>query len=129
MTGPKHAHEPTPPGGPAGTDACRPVEMDLSLGEQILRVTWADGRTSTYSAALLRRNCPCAACRSQRQKQSRTLLPVLSGAQAEPVELCGGHPVGNYALQFDWTDGHATGIYDFGLLRHLADRSDDQPAE
>jgi DUF971 family protein len=27
--------------------------------------------------------------------------------------------VGKYALQFDWSDGHTTGIYPFELLRQL----------
>ena len=30
-------------------------------------------------------------------------------------------PVGNYALTFTWTDGHATGIYPWEALRALAD--------
>jgi DUF971 family protein len=28
-------------------------------------------------------------------------------------------PVGNYALQFVWSDGHETGIYTFEYLRKL----------
>jgi DUF971 family protein len=28
-------------------------------------------------------------------------------------------PVGRYALQFSWSDGHDSGIYSYGLLRQL----------
>jgi DUF971 family protein len=28
-------------------------------------------------------------------------------------------PVGNYAIQINFSDGHATGIYSFGCLREL----------
>jgi DUF971 family protein len=27
--------------------------------------------------------------------------------------------VGNYALHFDWSDGHTTGIYSFDYLRRI----------
>ena len=29
--------------------------------------------------------------------------------------------VGQYALQFEWTDGHHTGIFSFDYLRDIAD--------
>jgi DUF971 family protein len=28
-------------------------------------------------------------------------------------------PVGRYAIQIDWSDGHSTGIYPFRRLREL----------
>ena len=28
-------------------------------------------------------------------------------------------PVGRYAIQIDWSDGHSTGIYSFSRLRAL----------
>lgn len=31
------------------------------------------------------------------------------------------HPVGRYALQFIWSDGHRTGIYPFEYLRRIAE--------
>jgi len=91
-------------------DACRPAEMDLDLGRQELRIRWFDGREAVYPAAFLRNRCPCAACRTERERQSRTLLPVLSGAQSQPARAVGGHTVGNYALAIEWSDGHDTGI-------------------
>jgi DUF971 family protein len=30
-------------------------------------------------------------------------------------------PVGGYAVQLVWADGHASGLYSFGYLRKLAD--------
>jgi DUF971 family protein len=30
-------------------------------------------------------------------------------------------PVGNYAITFEWSDGHDTGIYPWELIRELAD--------
>ncbi len=105
---------------PLDAEQCRPTGLDLAIGRQVLSITWADGVTTEYPAGFLRRHCPCAACRTTQEQQSRTLLPVLSPSQAAPVTVTGGHLIGNYALQLEWSDGHATGIYDFRLLRLLA---------
>ncbi len=105
---------------PLAAEQCRPTGLDIEMARQVLRITWADGVTHDYPAAFLRRHCPCAACRTEYEEQSRTLLPVLSPSQTAPVMVTGGHLVGNYALQLEWSDGHATGIYDFRLLRRLA---------
>lgn len=102
-------------------DPCQPAEMDLELGRQELTVRWSDGRETRYPMAFLRSRCPCAACRADREKQTRTLLPVLSGSANKPVQAVGGHAVGRYALRIEWSDGHDAGIYDFRYLRGLAE--------
>jgi DUF971 family protein len=30
------------------------------------------------------------------------------------------NPVGNYAIQISWSDGHTTGVYSFRRLQELA---------
>lgn len=97
----------------------QPANLDLDLKAQVLNITWTDGAVSRLPAAVLRKHCPCAACRTEKEKQSRTLLPVLKAAPAGKIEAVGGHLVGNYALQIEWSDGHNTGIYDFRYLRTL----------
>lgn len=100
-----------------------PINLDLDLKQQVLRVTWADGVTSNLPMTLLRKHCPCASCRTEREKQGKSLLPILQSAPSGEIEATGGHLVGNYALQIDWSDGHNTGIYDFRLLRALDGQS------
>ena len=58
----------------------------------------------------------CAACVDEVSGQ-RTLRPdqVAQGVTAVSV-----HPVGRYALQIVWSDGHDTGLYGFEYLRKLA---------
>lgn len=97
-----------------------PSGLDLDLKQQMLHITWADGAVSRLPLPMLRAQCPCAACRTEKEQQSRTLLPVLKSAPAEKIEAVGGHLVGNYALQLEWSDGHSTGIYDFRYLRRLS---------
>jgi len=97
----------------------QPSSLDLDLKEQVLHITWTDGAVSRLPLPFLRKNCPCAACRSEQEQQGKALLPVLKAPPAERIEAVGGHLVGNYALQIDWSDGHNTGIYDFRYLRQL----------
>lgn len=101
------------------TENAQPASLDLDLKEQVLNVTWSDGAINRFPLAALRKNCPCAACRTEKEQQSRTLLPVLKAAPAEQMQAVGGHLVGNYALQIEWSDGHSSGIYDFKYLRRL----------
>lgn len=103
---------------------CRPTGLDLDVRAQELKITWADGVQSTFPLKFLRDNCPCAACRTEREKRRKekpSLLPVLTPAQvkAASAQGTGAHLVGNYALQIEWSDGHASGIYDFRLLRTM----------
>jgi DUF971 family protein len=66
----------------------------------------------------LRRECPCATCRSDREDARKNPLRIL---KADPTDLRVTHAelVGTYAIQFTWSDGHNTGIFDFRYLRSL----------
>jgi DUF971 family protein len=35
------------------------------------------------------------------------------------VAIVAARTVGNYALHFEWSDGHTTGIYSFDYLRRI----------
>lgn len=103
------------------TDAAlRPLDIKVKRAEQALHIRWADGSEVVYSADLLRRNCPCATCRSQPPKPAdRLTLPILGDKSTQPKTLVGASLVGRYAIQLAWSDGHDTGIYDFRYLRTL----------
>lgn len=102
--------------------ATQPIEIELDRGGE-LRITWADGTRSRCALAALRRACPCAACRAQREAvRGPGVLPVVPPAAeergmalADTAEL-----VGHYGLRITWNDGHSAGIYDYELLRSLA---------
>lgn len=100
-------------------EAVQPAELDLDVRQQELRITWGDGARTAFPAVMLRKNCPCATCRTEREKQRKATLPILSQTSSGPVTMTGGHLVGSYALQVEWSDGHSTGIYDFRLLRAM----------
>lgn len=107
----------------AHDDRVTPKDLRVLVREQRLEIDWSDGTKSEYSLAQLRKSCPCAECRSERDKQSDNPLKILksdpSGLRVVSAEL-----VGNYAIRFDWSDGHNTGIFDFRYLRALADEKE-----
>jgi len=103
-------------------DASTPRDLKVLLSEQKLRVDWKDGAHSEFALGELRRVCPCATCRTEREQQSPNPLRILK-ADPTGVRVTNARLVGHYAIQFDWSDGHNTGIFDFRFLRSLPSRS------
>ncbi len=103
-------------------DAVTPESLALKRVEQELRVSWKDGQASVFPAFRLRKNCPCAACRTEREKDTGSLLPILK-TSPDDIKLTSAQLVGSYAIQLFWSDGHDTGIFDFRYLRALDDAS------
>lgn len=84
-----------------------------------LVIEWDNGHRSLYRLQVLRQNCPCAGCLHDAGKSPAVdLLPVLTPGKNELRSVT---PVGNYAIQFEWGDGHRTGIYSFEFLRKICD--------
>jgi DUF971 family protein len=91
-----------------------PAEIRKKKGEGIV-ITWQDGHPSTYGARFLRGRCPCAACVSETTGQR-----LVSEEHIGPdVTIGAARTVGNYALHFDFSDGHTTGIFSFEYLRRI----------
>ena len=82
-------------------------------------IEWSDGHQGTYPYSYLRSNCPCAGCENRPPRQRELepgQLPILGQRLPHPI---GANPVGHYAIQFRWNDGHEAGIYSFDFLRRL----------
>lgn len=84
-------------------------------GDDELLIRWEDGHESIFGARFLRQRCPCASCVDE-WTGSTTLDPasVPPDLKFEKSEL-----VGNYAIAFQFSDGHSTGIFSFEKLRQL----------
>ena len=97
-----------------------PIELHLDR-ERELRIRWSDGRQSVIPLVELRKACPCATCRADRERRASNPLAVIepAGDEAAMVKVAAAELVGRYGLKVRWQDGHDTGIYDFGLLRQL----------
>ncbi|MFN3190799.1 MAG: gamma-butyrobetaine hydroxylase-like domain-containing protein [Aureliella sp.] len=101
-----------------------PIALERE-GEAGLIVTWSDGSKRSYTAAELRSACPCATCREKHGSGSSPQpgpslgLPVLSLQEAQPLGIKSMRPVGNYAYNIAYSDGHDSGIYTFDQLLSL----------
>lgn len=85
------------------------------MGNAGLEITWADGIINKYTFAELRKNCQCATCVNEHTGEKildTTKIPT-------DIKILKIEIVGNYALQFLFSDSHNTGIYSFDFLRSL----------
>ena len=111
---------PHPPGDapqPASGGA-RPTPSSVDIGDDAVTIVWNDGHESAFPHRYLRLRCHCATCVGEgmgRHEIDASTVP-------EDVVALEFMPVGRYALQFLWSDGHYTGIYPFDMLRSLVDR-------
>jgi DUF971 family protein len=113
------------------------VKVHVSSGAGV-DITWTDGHASHYGFTYLREQCPCAMCNDERQKRAQgqqkdmqlkqgMASPGPTPALSSPLlpmykprlTAKAAHAVGNYALQIDFNDGHATGIFSFDYLRTI----------
>ncbi len=86
---------------------------------QDLAIKWDDGRESFVGLQALRRACPCAGCKGE--------VDVMGQIHRGPEKPLGPAsfvlqkilPVGGYAAQLVWADGHSSGLYPFAYLRKL----------
>jgi DUF971 family protein len=91
-----------------------PLEIE-KLGDTAMKIVWDDGHVSTYPNPELRFRCSCASCVDEWTGERR-----VTAAQIAPdVKPVGLELVGNYAVQFSWSDGHSTGIYTWEYLRQI----------
>jgi len=106
----------------------RPTKLERAEPRRI-RITWSDGEVREYAYGELRAKCPCATCREKRSAPppSALELPVLSAAEARPLEIAAMKPVGAYAYSIDFSDGHDTGIFSFDLLREIGEVVSEKP--
>jgi ATP-binding protein involved in chromosome partitioning len=80
-----------------------------------VRILWKDGHESIYTGYALRAGCRCAVCVDEMSGNKRLREESIS-RDVRPLSI---DPVGRYAIRFQWSDGHSTGIYPFELLREL----------
>ncbi len=85
-------------------------------GPRELAIDWQDGRKSVYDVRALRLACGCASCVDEWTGENR-LDPSAVPDDVHPLRI---DPVGRYAIQIEWSDGHSSGIYPFRRLRELS---------
>lgn len=99
-----------------------PVRLEKNDQRELV-IEWSDGSLQRIPFRVLRNACQCATCRekakTERHASSSGVLPVLSAAEAQPLDIVAMRPTGNYGYSIQFSDGHGTGIYSLELLRSL----------
>ena len=90
----------------------------VSVGSD-LAIVWEDGREDYLPLETLRRNCPCAMCRGERDLLGNVYRAPKRPLTERSFQLVSRRPVGGYALQITWADGHNDGIYSYETLRRM----------
>ncbi len=96
-----------------------PANIQL-IGTEVA-ILWEDGAESYYPMEELRAVSPSA-----QNIGERDILGNQYGGDGPKhfpgVTVTGWEQVGNYAIRFDFSDGHRTGLYSYDFLRRLAER-------
>jgi DUF971 family protein len=87
-----------------------PTEIRLHQKSRLLEVAFADGKAFRLPCEFLRVYSPSAEVRGHGPGQE-----VLQVGKQD-VEITRVEPVGQYAVQLTFSDGHDTGIYSWDLL-------------
>jgi DUF971 family protein len=95
-----------------------PVNVQL-IGHEVA-IVWDDGRETYHPFEALRAASPSASNLGERDVLGNRYGG--DGPKSFPgVEVVSWDRIGNYALRFEFSDGHRTGLYSFDYLRSLAD--------
>jgi DUF971 family protein len=104
---------------PAAPDAAAaPTEIKLHQKSRVLEISFAGGRSFRLSYEFLRVHSPSAEVRGHGPGQE-----VLQVGKSK-VEIRSLEPVGSYAVQPHFSDGHATGIYSWDYLVFLGENQE-----
>jgi DUF971 family protein len=105
------------------TDGPVPTEIRLHQKSRLMEIAFSDGRSFRLPYEFLRVYSPSAEVRGHGPGQE-----VLQTGKRN-VEIKSLEPVGSYAVQPTFSDGHSTGIYSWDYLHHLGENQERMWAE
>ena len=105
-------HLPMPASSPV------PTAITLHQTSRVLEIAFDDGKVFRLPCEFLRVYSPSAEVRGHGPGQE-----VLQTGKKE-VEIVRIEPVGRYAIQLEFSDGHGTGIYSWDLLYEYGMKQD-----
>ena len=91
-------------------DTPQPSEIKLHQKSRVLEISFADGKTFKLPCEFLRVYSPSAEVRGHGPGQET----LQTGKKN--VEITGIEPVGSYAIQITFSDGHDSGLYSWNIL-------------
>jgi len=106
----------------AGLDESTPVPTEIKLHQQsrLLEISFADGKRFELPYELLRVYSPSAEVAGHGPGQE-----VLQVGKKD-IDITHVEPVGSYAVQFVFSDGHDSGIYSWDYFYRLGMHQDEK---
>lgn len=98
---------------PAPNASTVPTEITLHQKSEVLELAYSDGRRVRLPFEFLRVYSPSAEVRGHGPGQETLQAGKLG------IKITGLEPVGNYALQPTFSDGHNTGIFSWEYLHEI----------
>jgi DUF971 family protein len=96
----------------------KPKQIKIHNKESLF-IKWDNEKETKISIKYLRDECPCANCKGETILLKTYRPPKLNISTPEMYVIQKIEPVGSYAIQITWKDGHNTGIYSWEYLLKL----------
>ena len=90
-----------------------PTQIELHQKSRVLEIAFSDGMHFRLPYEFLRVNSPSAEVKGHGPGQE-----TLQVGKKE-VEITSAEPVGTYAMQITFSDGHDSGLYSWEYLHHM----------
>lgn len=94
--------------------------QDIQVVGSEIAIRWNDGKESYITFSTLRAASPSAEVRGEQD-----IFGNKYGGEVPKnyvgVEVTSWQQIGNYAIRFQFSDGHGSGLYSYDLLRQLGD--------
>lgn len=91
-----------------------PTRLEFSKSRKVLTIVFDDGQTGEIAFETLRTESPSAEVQGHSPAQKK----IVTGKQ--DVGIVAANPVGRYAVQIVFDDGHDSGLFTWDYLRELA---------
>ena len=104
--------DPAAPSALMAKPVAAPTHIAVSENLDFLDLTMAQGETIRLPAARLRAACKCAHC-------IRARIDGVFAQTFDGIAITEVAPIGDYAINIAFSDGHARGIYPWSLLLDL----------
>jgi len=103
----------------AASETPTPTEIKLHQKSRTLEIAFADGSRFNFPCEFLRVYSPSAEVRGHGPGQEVLQVGKIN------AEITGIEPVGTYAINLAFTDGHDSGIYSWDYLYDLGNHQDE----
>jgi DUF971 family protein len=90
------------------------------IGSEVA-ILWEDGKESYFAAPILRAASPSASAQGEKDIFGQQYGGEF-GRDHSDVAIAGWQMIGNYAVRFEFSDGHKTGLYSYDYLRELDEK-------